>query len=712
MSLISDSYENLSCLRILWHGLRDFEILSCQHADFSPLSTSVWPTLRDLDDFAKTFRKTYDLIVDEARQIVNRPQDIDGWYGRTALCEPSDPEPLMCTPRTGREFFSAVIREEKLLSQYCIESNDIEASQSRNRLLELYITFSGRVDTVLVRLGLDVAIGSLIALPLHRAVRLNDVQILRSLLQHESPSQRDYLGRTALHVAVENNVLPMVIVPYCYHGNLLDLFQSDIFGRSPLNIGMHSSDAKLMKGIKLFATADTEPDDWGVVVLYRAVETGSLELTSLLLSAGADANKRSLHNEKPLLSFALEHGHQDIARVLIDAGADVNAIGKRFPKVTALHIAVKRGYHESVDRILCAGADVDGLAPGGLLPLQEAAKKGNLNIVDRLLKAGADIDAGANGSIFYRRKTALELAIEYCRTNVVHRLLEANADVNVGHPLAAAVDTKQIAVIKSLLDRNANVNVSHLNLDSELSSPLEVAALLGYVDVMQILLESGPKLDIIGYSLSVAAGQGQVKIVEILLAAGADPNAVGRDGNRALYEAVFSRRAETVSLLLRAGADPNSKDLKGFPLLFNAVKDRHSEIVRRLLLTGADPNPKDKYSVPVLLTAVQDADLETVHRLLLAGADVNYYSESVSTPYRMTALHSAVYYGHPEIVRVLLLAGADSHTTTTSDSDSEQNAMDIALSRGRPEIVQILRDTDQLASQVPSLKRKRVNAED
>ena len=618
----------------------------------------------------------------------------------------------MGTSEKGQDLFSAMILEENMLSQHSIERNYIKASQSRNKLVELYTACSGRVQTVSSRLRLDVAIGSLIALPLHRAVRLNDVQFLRSMLQHYPLLQLDYLGRTALHIAAENNLLAMVSVLYCYAGNSLDPYQLDILGRSPLHIGIYSQDVELVKGIRLFVTADAESDDWAVTVFYRAVESGSLELTSLLLRAGADANKRSSGNKMPPLSFALERGHQDIAKVLIDAGADVNNVGKRFPKVTALHIAVKRGYYESVDRILCAGANVDAEALGSLLPLQEAAKKGNLNIVDCLLKAGANIDAGSNESIYHRRKTALELAIEYCRTNVVHRLLEANADVNVGHPLAAAVKTKQIAVIKSLLDRNANVNVSHLNSNSELSSPLEVAALLGYVDVMQILLESGPKLDIIGYSLSVAAGQGQVKIVEILLAAGANPNAVRRDGKRALYGAVFSGRAETVSLLLRAGADPNSKDLKGVPLLWNAVKERHLEIVRHLLLAGADPNSKDKYCVPVLLNAVRNGDLEILRHLLLAGADVNLYDASISQSDRMYALHIAAYLGHLDTVRILLLAGVDRHSTTTTYSNSEQNTVDIALSMGNSEIVRLLREADLLAPPDLSLKRKRVKAED
>jgi ankyrin repeat protein len=69
-----------------------------------------------------------------------------------------------------------------------------------------------------------------------------------------------------------------------------------------------------------------------------------------------------------------------------------------------------------------------------------------------------------------------------------------------------------------------------------------------------------------GYTpLHVAAQENQTALVDLLLRAGADPNAVDRHGNGALWTAVFNCKGngDVIALLRDAGADPRHTNSAG-----------------------------------------------------------------------------------------------------------------------------------------------------
>lgn len=382
--------------------------------------------------------------------------------------------------------------------------------------------------------------------------------------------------------------------------------------------------------------------DFGRTALQGAAYNGHLELTSILLEAGADVNGQPSLNGTTALSYSLDFNYQNIARLLIDAGADVNAIsGRHYHCATALQMAAKNGFLESVDRLVYAGADVNAISRDG--------------------------------------ETALTIAIQNDKMNVVYRLLEASADVNTGHPLERAVRTKQTAIVRLLLGKGADVNaVRDSGFDErDYSSPMESAVLHGSLEVMQLLVGAGTNPEILGHSLSVAAENNYLEKLKILLAAGADPDIVNRGGCTALHEAAYLGHVEITCFLLGAGADPNTINAYGDTVLGYAARYGHLEVVRSLLLAGA---------------ATDDA--------------------SRSTTDEMTALHFAAKEGKSEIVRLLLIAGADTHAKTDCWNGTKQSALDLAISSGSSETVQILRDANLQKPLWPSNKRKRVDTED
>ncbi|CAN0497575.1 unnamed protein product, partial [Discosporangium mesarthrocarpum] len=63
---------------------------------------------------------------------------------------------------------------------------------------------------------------------------------------------------------------------------------------------------------------------------------------------------------------------------------------------------------------------------------------------------------------------------------------------------------------------------------------------------------------------------------------------------------------------------------------------------------------RDKYQATPLLLCAECGHAEGVGELLVEGADVNATDENL-----YNALHLACYYGHSEVVQMLLSAGVD-----------------------------------------------------
>jgi serine/threonine protein kinase len=131
--------------------------------------------------------------------------------------------------------------------------------------------------------------------------------------------------------------------------------------------------------------------------LHISVIKGDKEITTLLISRGADIREIDAHNGVTPLHIAASQGNVDIARLLIDNGADVNAINKF--KFTPLHNAAGRGHLEMVKMLLSRGAGVNSKNAGGRTPLHAAAQNGHKEVVELLLAKGADVNAKSNSGM-------------------------------------------------------------------------------------------------------------------------------------------------------------------------------------------------------------------------------------------------------------------------------------------------------------------------
>jgi ankyrin repeat protein len=135
-------------------------------------------------------------------------------------------------------------------------------------------------------------------------------------------------------------------------------------------------------------------------------------------------------------------------------------------------------------------------------------------------------------------------------------------------------------------------------------------------------------------------------------------------GRTALITAAAQRDSyRIVKYLMEKGADPNARDQAGDFLtagnngtaLMFAVKSGDNRTVKLLLDRGVDVNAAASTGGTALGDAISARNAEAVRMLLDRGARVNL----AFGPIRMTPLIWASFQEYPEVVEMLLAAGAD-----------------------------------------------------
>jgi ankyrin repeat protein len=112
----------------------------------------------------------------------------------------------------------------------------------------------------------------------------------------------------------------------------------------------------------------------GTTLLHFAAGAGCVEVVTLLLRMGVDANIPGRGEHTPLYCVANECGSErgaEVVHSLVRAGADVNACGG-VTRSTALHMAARRGHVLIARALLDSGALVNARDRKGDTALQRA----------------------------------------------------------------------------------------------------------------------------------------------------------------------------------------------------------------------------------------------------------------------------------------------------------------------------------------------------
>jgi cytohesin len=192
----------------------------------------------------------------------------------------------------------------------------------------------------------------------------------------------------------------------------------------------------------------------------------------------------------------------------------------------------------------------------------------------------------------------------------------------------AAAKQGDVPLVSSLLDENPALATAATMLGSQ---PIHAAFFSGHQPVVNLLLNRGVSID-----AGLAAELGMVAHVESAVRANPDlAKEFGSTGSTLLHRACYWGQVAVSRLLLKAGAEANAPTRDGFLQ------------IRPLGCAVAAPDvPNPSHQ--------EDTVLGLVRLLLDRGADVNGRRRD-----GLTALHSAAYRGHLQVMRYLLQHGAD-----------------------------------------------------
>lgn len=292
-------------------------------------------------------------------------------------------------------------------------------------------------------------------------------------------------------------------------------------------------------------------------------------------------------------------------------------------------------------------------------------------------------------------KELMDLVTSDENIHKINELIAKSVNVNciddLGYsPLITATEFNQVDVVRLLIEHGANVNFFSNNKKSVNQTPLMVAAIEGYYDIAEILLDNNADPDLSPKNndgpIIQAALNKNFQVVRLLANRGADVNVVTlittiniADGNPTLdtplHYAAEAGDAETVEYLLKHEADPDLQEAFGYTPLHLACVESHINTARVLLCGGAEINVEDNDGQTPLHHACAKGDIQMVHLLLSFGADVSVRDSEGKTP-----LFKAFDSGATEIFELLVHANTD--LNIKSDDEEGWTVLHVVVANG------------------------------
>ncbi|KAK8130587.1 hypothetical protein PG999_002967 [Apiospora kogelbergensis] len=481
--------------------------------------------------------------------------------------------------------------------------------------------------------------------------------------------------------------------------------------------------------------------------LYQAAAAGDMNLTNMLLAAGADVNgPEAAATGTPLLG-ATKAKSLGIVQLLIRKGADVN-LGTDEAGYPLIEAARWRG-QETTRKInlvlLQAGADPNVKEKYGTTALHKCiGYNPDMIVFQALLDAGADVNAYSS-----LQGTCWENAVKYKAIDVAKALRERGAKISAESVIPAASCYHEAPwILEAVLDTNPDVNLYssdrgkatalHAALESAYAegdqartatsvllargayvnaidrqgntTPLHLAIRDGLVDLAKELIDRGADIHRTLTSspfemaiLFACKKGGTLQLADMLLGLGVD---ISRNNEDAPYIALLLSRFDVFEYLVKNGLDVNrdmstrarpraTRCFDGTPVQYAAQK-ADIPMIKKLLALGAKLDPTSGAKGHTLYHAVMSEKASVVEFLLEMGAKVGDgpKGESILVKAIKTGLHG--------LVGRLVDLGADVNAT-----DLGESPLSAALRADKKDLVDILRnrgarlsDTDREVAKV------------
>lgn len=189
--------------------------------------------------------------------------------------------------------------------------------------------------------------------------------------------------------------------------------------------------------------------------LIISITNHDIERVRVIITQGADVNRRDSRCNMPPLVNAVIMGYTDIVECLINAGADLNIVDSY--GYTSLIIAVKNRDDNMTKFLVNLGADVNYQGPYGETALMKASQTGKIDIVSLLVKAGADINA-----VNQSGETAFTYSMQFLKTDIMKLLVELGIDLSIKDNEGRC----PLEIFRQMVDENSGL----YNLADEITS--------------------------------------------------------------------------------------------------------------------------------------------------------------------------------------------------------------------------------------------------
>ncbi len=424
---------------------------------------------------------------------------------------------------------------------------------------------------------------------------------------------------------------------------------------TPLHLAAERGSASIVKALVAAGAIVDAKTSTGATPLMLAAAAGDTGAIAALLDGGADVNAREDDRFQTPLVFAVANNRLDAVKLLIARRADPNAatkltdlaaLSRNGQSADGRNLAVKADTRRPAapPKILVPGVERQHMFneqvawQGGMTPLLYAARQGYLDVATALLDAGVPVN---------QRKGGDEMSA-----------------------LLVATVNGQFDLAGMLLDRGASPTLTAENGVAPLYAAINLmwAPRAGYPQPRAHVNQKLTHLDLMKRLLDAGADPNQRVSRKVWYSNfNFDQSGVDEVGATAFWRAAYGADVDAMKLLVSYGADPT------LPTMKPAERPETGDAGRRESrdVSGLRPIPTGGPGIPPLAAAAGAGYGEgfagNSHRHAPGGmlAAVRYLVEELGADVNArdnegnTALHHAASRGDLEMIRYLVMKGAD-----------------------------------------------------
>lgn len=204
--------------------------------------------------------------------------------------------------------------------------------------------------------------------------------------------------------------------------------------------------------------------------------------------------------------------------------------------------------------------------------------------------------------------------------NFIQQTLNQDKLLKLNTKLWLAIKNNQLEKVKDFLEQGATLHkisgVSLRRYDLDENTPLHLAAKLGFIEIVELLLEYTSEVDarnrLKQTPLQWAAYYSHLDVVKYLVSKGADVHTIDADGDPALTWAANKAQFKVVDYLIQQGADPKKISPIGNTALHWVAIAGEVKMAQHLLDLGCDPLLKNQQGSTALDLAIENAHTDMV----------------------------------------------------------------------------------------------------